>query len=235
MDIKEYRFLEASWILVISVFISTMILNAFVAFKIQETYELSNGPISGIAIVIYILLVPVLVSRILAFSKTTIRINKREIHVYRSSMIGLPIKSNFKLHYSQIKEYVFQEDLNWYWLKLVDVSNNKYRIWKLELFNNKEYKNFRDRLNNEIRWYNEETKNSKNIDSTTYMIEVASNIYQGNVGLILGLISLITLIVIPIILIMFEVKNLSSIAPILIGLSGAGYTLIKVKNERSKK
>jgi len=231
---KEYRFLEASWILMIAVFIITVILNSYLAFKLQEAFEVLQGSSAGLAIVIYIILVPVLTSRLLAFSNTTILLNESEIHVCRSSIIGLPIKSDFKLHYSQIKEYVFQEDINWYWIKLVDKNGRKYRIWRFALFDNAEYKKCRDSLHNEIRRYNEEIKNSAFTKTSPDLIKESPNIYQGNWGLVIGAISLITLIVTPLVLILFEF-NFSSIIPLIVGLSGACYMLIKVRNERTKK
>ncbi len=235
MSKKEYIFNEASWILMLGVFFGTLILNTFIAINIQKAISFPKGAMTGLLIVSFILLIPILVSRIVAFSKTKITLSNKEILVHRTSMIGLPIKTDFKLHYSQIKEYVFQEDTNWYWLKIVDINGKKYRIWKFAWFNNAEFKNFRDRLNNEIRWYNQEIECSTNNDNKPdEMIEIAPNIYQGKLGYLLGFISVLFLIVIPVIIILTGQNISKIIAPLLIGLSGAGFTLFKVINERKR-
>jgi hypothetical protein len=216
----------------IGVFIGTLILNTFIVKSI--TYP--KGTMTGIFIVSFILFIPLLISRIVAFSKTKVTLTKKEIIVQRTSMIGLPIKADFKLHYSQIKQYVFQEDMNWYWLKLVDINGKKYRIWKFAIFNNVQYKKFRDRLDNEIRWYNQKIENSDNIDlNSDKTIDIAPNIYQGKLGYLLGFISVVFLIVIPLIIILTGQNISKTIAPLLIGLSGAGFTLFKVINERKEK
>jgi|BioPla2DNA2_1021312.scaffolds.fasta_scaffold12959_2 hypothetical protein len=232
MNKREYIFNEASWVLMIGVFIGTLILNTFIVKSI--TYP--KGTMTGIFIVSFILFIPLLISRIVAFSKTKVTLTKKEIIVQRTSMIGLPIKADFKLHYSQIKQYVFQEDMNWYWLKLVDINGKKYRIWKFAIFNNVQYKKFRDRLDNEIRWYNQKIENSDNIDlNSDKTIDIAPNIYQGKLGYLLGFISVVFLIVIPLIIILTGQNISKTIAPLLIGLSGAGFTLFKVINERKEK
>jgi len=157
MNKKEFVFSEASWVLMLSVFFVTLIFNGSIAFHIEKAIALPKGPISGLFNILYILVIPVAITRVVAFSKTKITLLNQEIIVHRSSLIGLPIKSDFRLHYSKIKEYAFLEDVNWYWLKLVDTNGKRYRIWKFGWFNNNEYKKFRDRLQNEIRWYNQET------------------------------------------------------------------------------
>ncbi len=236
MSKKEYIFNEASWILMIGVFFTTLILNTFIAINIQKAITFPKGATTGFLIVSFILLIPILVSRIVAFSKTKIILSDRELIVHRTSLIGLRIKADFKLHYSQIKEYVFQEDMYWYWLKILDINGKKYRIWKFALFNNVQYKKFRDRLDNEIRWYNQEIENSDSIDLNPYKtIDIAPNIYQGKLGYLLGFISVVFLIVIPIVIILTGQNISKTIAPLLIGLSGAGYTLFKVINERKRK
>jgi hypothetical protein len=235
MSKKEYIFNEASWVLMLGVFFVVLILNAFVAINIQKAIAFQKGAMTGLFI-LFILLIPVLISRVVAFSKTKITLSNREIYVQRSSLIGLPIKSNFKLHYSQIKEYVFQEDIHWYWLKLVDINGKKYRIWKFAWFNNAEFKKFRDRLGNEIRWYNQEIESYTNTDiKTNEMIEMVPNIFQGKFGFILGAISVVFLIIIPVVIILTGKDLSKTIAPLLIGLSGAGFTFFKVMNERKRK
>ena len=229
MNKREYIFNEASWILMVGVFIGTLILNTFIV----KSITFPKGTMTGIFIVSFILFIPLLISRIVAFSKTKVTLTEKEIIVQRTSVIGLPIKADFKLHYSQIKEYVFQEDMNWYWLKLVDINGKKYRIWKFAIFNNVQYKKFRDRFDNEIRWYNQQIENSDNIDlNSDKTIDIAPNIYQGKLGYLLGFVSVVFLIVIPLIIILTGQNISKTIAPLLIGLSGAGFTLFKVINER---
>ena len=236
MSKKEYIFYEASWVLMLGVFFGTLILNTFIAINIQKAITFPKGAITGLLIISFILLIPILVSRIVAFSKTKVTLSNKEILVHRTSMIGLPIKADFKLHYSQIKEYVFQEDMYWYWLKIIDINGKKYRIWKFAIFNNVQYKKFRDRLDNEIRWYNQEIENSNSNDlNPNKTIDIALNIYQGKLGYLLGLISVVFLIVIPVVIILTGQNISKTIAPLLIGLSGAGFTLFKVINERKRK
>ncbi len=232
MNKREYIFNEASWVLMIGVFIGTLILNTFIV----KSITFPKGTMTGIFIVSFILFIPLLISRVVAFSKTKVTLTEKEIIVQRTSVIGLPIKADFKLHYSQIKEYVFQEDMNWYWLKLVDINGKKYRIWKFAIFNNVQYKKFRDRLDNEIRWYNQKIENSESIDlNSDKTIDIAPNIYQGKLGYLLGFISVVFLIVIPLIIILTGQNISKTIAPLVIGLSGAGFTLFKVINERKGK
>ena len=232
MNKRKYIFNEASWVLMIGVFIGTLILNTFIV----KSITFPKGTMTGIFIVSFILFIPLLISRIVAFSKTKVTLTEKEIIVQRTSMIGLPIKADFKLHYSQIKKYVFQEDMNWYWLKLVDINGKKYRIWKFAIFNNVQYKKFRDRLDNEIRWYNQKIENSDSIDlNSDKTIDIAPNIYQGKLGYLLGFISVVFLILIPLIIILTGQNISKTIAPLLIGLSGAGFTFFKVINERKGK
>ena len=217
------------------IFIGVMILNAILVFNMQKALDLPKNGITGIFIVALIFLVPILVSRLISFSKTTVTLNTKEIHVKRSSLIGLPIKSDFELHYSQIDSYVFQDDQNWNWLKIKDSNGKVYRIWKLGWFKNKEFKAFRDRLTNEIKWFNQEIVDNHQVERLKEQIKIAKNIYQGTIGLILGVVSLIIIIAVPILLIVFGVPKLSSLGPGLIGLSGAIFTIFKVWNERKNK
>jgi hypothetical protein len=236
MSKKEYIFNETSWILMLGVFFVTLILNMIVIRNIGKIIIFPKGIVTGLLIFLFILLIPVLVTRIVAFSRTKIILANKEIIVQRSSLIGLPIKSDFRLHYSKIKEYVFNEDTNWYWLKLVDTNGNKYRIWKIALFGNKQFKKFKDRLSNEIMWYNQEVEKYQSHEKqASEVIETAPNIYQGKLGVLLVVISIIFLIVIPILIIMYGANISKTILPLLIGFSGALFTLFKVISERKKK
>lgn len=229
---RQYKFLEASWVLMVFTFIGVAILNAILVFKMQKALDLPKGEITGIFVAALILLVPILVSRLVSFSNTTVTLNKKEIQVNRSSLIGLPIKPDFHLPYSQIDSFVFQEDLNWYWLKIKDSKGRIYRVWKLGWIKNKEFKDFRDRLTNEISWFNKEMTNADQPEGQREQIKVAANIYQGTLGLILGVVSVIFLIAIPILLIVFGVPKLISLGPAVIGLSGAIFTFFKVWEAR---
>ncbi|HET8809510.1 MAG TPA: hypothetical protein VFM65_04510 [Flavobacteriaceae bacterium] len=232
---KQYKFLEASWILMLITFICGMILNIILVSKIPNYIEIPKNGITGISAVILIFIVPIVLSRVVSFSKTTVTLNKKEIQVNRSSIIGLPIKPDLILPYSQISSYVFQNDQNWYWLKIKDSNGKVYRIWKFAHYKNKEFRAFRDRLTNEINWFNQENTNTDNVEPREEYIKLAGNIYQGTSGIILGVISLIFIIAIPIIFMTFGVPNLRSLGPGLIGLSGAIFTFIKVLYERKKR
>jgi len=232
---KQYRFLEASWIIMLVSFIGIMILNAILIFKLQNYFEIPKNGAAGIFVIILVFIVPILLSRILSFSKTTVTLNQKEIRVNRHSIVGLPIKHDFALHYSQIDSYVFQDDQNWYWLKIKDTTGKIYRIWKFAHFKNKEFKAFRDRLTNEINRFNQEATESDNIISTKKQIIAADNIYQGTAGIILLVISVLFIIAIPVFLIVFGVPHLRSLGPGLIGISGAIFTFFKVIHERKKK
>jgi hypothetical protein len=231
-DTRQYKFLEVSWILMVFTFIGVMILNAIFVIKMQKALDIPKNGIPGISVVALIFFVPILVSRLISFSKTTVTLNKKEIQVKRSSLIGLPIKSDFHLHYSQVDSYVFQDDQNWYWLKIKDSNEKVYRIWKFGWFKNKEFKAFRNRLTNEIKWFNQEIVDTHQPEGKNEQIKAAENIYQGTIGLILGVVSLIIIIAVPILLIVFGVPKLSLLGPGLIGISGAIFTFLKVRNER---
>lgn len=233
-ETRQYRFLEASWVLMVSTFIGVMILNTILVFKIQKTLDLPKNGIIGIIVVALIFLVPILVSRLISFSKTTVTLNKKVIQVKRSSLIGMPIKSDFELHYSQIDSYVFQDDKNWFWLKIKDLNGKIYRIWKFGWFKNKEFKAFRDRLTNEINWFNKEMADTDQTERQKELIKVAKNIYQGTSGSVLGIVSIIIVFAIPILIFVFGMNKLSSLGPILIGLSGAIFTFFRVLSERKK-
>ena len=232
---RQYKFIEASWVLMLVSFIGIMILNAIMIFKLLNYFEIPKNGATGIFVIILIFIVPILLSRILSFSRTTVTLNQKEIKVKRHSIIGLSIKSDFTLPYSQIDSFVFQDDQNWYWLKIKDSKGKVYRIWKFAHFKNKEFKAFRDRLTNEINWFNQETTKSNNIDSSDNKIIAADNIYQGTAGIILLIISVIFIIAIPVFLIVFGVPNLRVLGPGLIGISGAIFTFFKVIHERKKK
>ena len=234
-ETREYRFLEASWVLMVFTFIGIMIFNAILVFKIQKALDIPKNGFTGVIVSALIFLVPILVSRLISFSRTTVTLNKKELKVKRSSLIGLPIKSDLELQYSQIDSYVFQDDQNWYWLKIKDLNGKVYRIWKFGWFKNKEFKAFRDRLTNEIKWFNQDITNNLQNKRKSEAIKVAENIYQGTLGLILGIISLIFIIAIPIVLIVSGVPKISTLGPGLIGLSGAIFTFLKVWNERKNK
>ena len=234
-DQRQYKFLEASWILMVFTFIGFLILNAFIVFKVQKTFDIPKNAFIGISMAALILIVPVLISRLVSFSKTTVTLDKKQIKVKRSSIIGIPIKSDFQLPYSQIQSYVFQNDQNWYWLKIKDSKGKVHRIWKFAHFKNKEFKAFRDRLTNEINWFNQEATKSNNIDSTNKQIIASDNIYQGTIGIILLIISVLIIVVIPIFLIVFGIPNLRVLGPGLMGVSGAIFTFFKVIHERKKK
>lgn len=231
-ETRQYKFVEASWVLMIFTFIGIMILNTILVFKIQKALDLPKNGITGISVIILIFLVPILVSRLVSFSKTTVTLNKKEIQVNRSSLIGLPIKTDFLLPYSQIKSYVFQDDQNWYWLKIVDSKGKVYRIWKFGWFKTKEFKAFRDLLSNEIKLFNQEMNDTNQTERQNEQIKVAENIYQGTSGLILGIVSLLMLFAIPILIFVLGMNKLSSLGPILIGLSGAIFTFSRVLSER---
>lgn len=231
---RQYKFLEASWILMISTFIGSMVLNLFLIVKIGKALDLPKNGFTEITKLALIILAPVLVSRLVSFNKTTITLNKKEIKINRNSPIGLPFKSDIILPYSKIHEYIFQEDQNWYWLKILDVDGNVYRIWKLSLLNNKEFKAFRDRFINEISWYNQESISTDDTTKHLKQIKVARNFYRGTEGLVLALISIIVMIAAPVFIITNGINNLSSIGPFLIGLSGAVYTFFRVLSERTK-
>lgn len=233
-ETRQYKFVEASWPLMIFTFIGIMILNAVLVFEMLNALDLPKNGITGISVVALIFLVPILFSRLVSFSKTTVTLNKEEIQVNRRSLIGLPIKTDFLLPYSQISSYVFQDDQNWYWLKIEDSKGKVYRIWKFGWFKNKEFKAFKNRLINEINWFNQGMTETDQTERQIGQIKVAKNIYQGTAGLILGLASLIIIITIPILLLVFGVPKLSSLGPGLIGLSGAIFTFFKVWNERKK-
>ncbi|WP_375238673.1 hypothetical protein [Aurantibacter sp.] len=113
-ETREYSFLETSWISMVFTFIGVIILNTILVFKIQKALDIPKNGFIGIIIIALIFLVPILISRLVSFNKTTVILNKKEIKVKRSSLIGLPIKSNLELHYSQIDSYLFQDDQNWY-------------------------------------------------------------------------------------------------------------------------
>ena len=234
-EIRQYRFIETSWVLMVFSFIGAMIINAILVFKIQKTLDLPKNGFTGISVVALIFLVPILISRLISFSKTTVTLNKKKIKVKRSSLIGLPIKSDFELHYSQIDSYVFQDDQNWYWLKIKDLNGKVYRIWKFGWSKNKEFKAFRDRLTIEIKWFNQEIADNYQARQQKKHIRIAENIYQGKSGLILGIISLILIIAMLIIIFVFGMNKFSSLGPILIGLSGATFTFFKVLSERKNK
>ncbi|HTO14466.1 MAG TPA: hypothetical protein VLZ83_01785 [Edaphocola sp.] len=231
---RQYRFLEASWVLMIFAFIGVMILNAILVIKIQKTLDLPKNGFIGIIIITLIFLVPILVSRLISFSKTTVTLNKKEIQVKRSSLIGMPIKSDFELHYSQIDSYVFQDDQNWHWLKIKDLNGKVYRIWKFGWFKNKEFNAFRDQLTNEINWFNKEMTDTDQTERQKEQIKIAKNIYQGTSGSVLGIVSILIMFAIPILIFVFGMNKLSSLGPILIGLSGAIFTFFRVLNERKK-
>jgi hypothetical protein len=233
-ETRQYRFLETSWVLMVSTFIGVMILNAILVFKIQKTLDLPKNGIFGIIVVALIFLVPILVSRLISFSKTTVTHNKKVIQVKRSSLIGMPIKSDFELHYSQIDSYVFQDDKNWFWLKIKDLNGNIYRIWKFGWFKNKEFKEFRDRLTNEINWFNKEMADTDHTDRQKEQYKVAKNIYQGTSGSVLGIVSILIMFAIPILIFVFGMNKLSSLGPILFGLSVAISTFFRVLSERKK-
>ncbi|HLV37921.1 hypothetical protein [Xanthomarina sp.] len=216
-------------------FIGVLILNAIIVSKVQRILALSKGGIISISAIVLIFLVSILVSRLVSFSKTTVTLNKKEMQVNRSFLFGLPIKSNFLLPYSQINTYVFQDDQNWYWLKIKDSKGKAYRIWKFGWFKKKEFKAFKDQLTYEINWFNQEMAHFDQTDQQKGQIKVAKNIYQGKIGLILGVISFIIIIVLSILLLVFGVPKLSFLGPGLIGLSGATFTLFKVWNERKNK
>ena len=233
-ETRQYRFLEASWILMVFTFIGVMILNAILVFKIQKNLDLPKNGFVGIIVVALILLVPILVSRLFSFSKTTVTLNKKVIQVNRSSLIGMPIKSDFELHYSQIDSYVFQDDQNWYWLKIKDLNGKVYRIWKFGWSKNKEFKAFRDRLTYEINWFNKEMADTDQTEQQKEQIKVAKNIYQGTSGTVLGIVSILIMFAVPILIFAFGMNKLSSLGPILIGLSGAIFTFFRVLSERKK-
>lgn len=161
---SEFKFLEASWILMISTFIGSMLFCMFLIVKMQKAIDIPKNPFIGIPVVALVLGVPVLISRLVSFSKTTVILNKKEIKIKRNSLIGLPIKPDFQLPYSQIQSFVFLSDQNWYWLKMKASNGKVYRIWKFAHFNNIEFKDFRDRFSNELRWYNQEMANTDNHD-----------------------------------------------------------------------
>lgn len=231
---KQYNFLEASWTLMIVTFIGVLIINAILVFKIQRELDIPKNGMIGISITVLLFLVPILVSRLLSFSKTTVTLNKKEIEIKRRSIIGLPIKSDIHLQYSQIDSYVFQYDRNWHWLKIVDTNGKVYRIWKLGWFNNTEFKAFRDRLSNEINWFNQGRTNVNRTGQPKKQIKVAKNSYQGTAGLMLGIISLMFIIAVPTLFIVIRISSLSFLIIGLIVLSGAIFTLSKVWTERKK-
>ena len=233
-ETRQFRFLEASWVLMIFIFIGTMTLNGILVFKIQKIIDLPNNGFSKIFIIALIFLIPILISRLMSFSKTTVTLNKKEIQVKRSSLIGLSIKSDFELHYSQIDSYVFQDDQNWDWLKIKSLNGKVHRIWKFSWFKNKEFNAFREQLTNEIKWFNQELADNHQAEKEKEKIKVAESIYQGTTGLILGVVSFIIMITVPIILIVFGVPKLSSLGPGLIGLSGTIFIFFKVRKERKK-
>lgn len=234
-ETRQYKFLEASWLLLIFTFPGIMISNALLVFKIQKTLDLPKNGITGILIIVLILLVPILISRLISFSQTTVTLNKQEIQVKRSSLIGFPMKSDFHIHYSQIDSYVFQDDRNWYWLKLKDSNGKVYRIWKFGWMNNKEFLDFRDRLTNEINWFNQKKSATPQTGKQHEHIKVAESIYQGKTGLILEIMSIIIIISFPLLFIIFGIPKRISLGPMLFGISGAVFTLFKVRNEKKNK
>jgi hypothetical protein len=234
-ETREYRFIEVSWVLVVFTFIGVMILNAILVFKVEKALDLPKNGFIGIIIVALIFLVPILASIIISLSKTIVTLDKKKIQVKRSWLIGLPIKSDFELHYSQINSYVFQDDQNWYWLKIKDLNGKIYRIWIFGWFENKEFMAFRDRLTNEIKWFNQEITDTYQAEGQKEQIVVAKNIYQGTSGLVLGIVSLLIMFAIPILIFVFGINKLSSLGPILIGLSAAIFTFFRVLSERKNK
>jgi len=79
----------------------------------------------------------ILTSRFIAFSKTKVTLNKQEISVNRNSIVGLTIKPNFILPYSEIYQHSFNSDMHWYWLKIINKNGKVYRIWRFIWINNK--------------------------------------------------------------------------------------------------
>jgi hypothetical protein len=229
MKTQEHTFLEASWILMILTFIGVMALNLYASVQILK--DTPKNELTGIFTVVVAFIVPIVVSRLLSFGRTTVTLTENAIKVKRSAVLSL-IKSDINLPYSKVRKYVFQNDQNWIWLKIVDTDGKVYRIWRLAYFKTEEFRAFQESFENQITLYNQQVKTSAGL-SDAKQIERAKNIYQGTVGLILGVLSVIGIVSVPILIFVFGIDNLRFSGPLLLGLSGAIFTLFKVLNERN--
>ena len=159
MKSKEYTFLEASW----PIWVTLLIISfpVFVGMGVKIMNSDSNVLPPYLLIVLGLLLIitgPILVLRIFAINRTTIYLRNNEMSVYRISLINIPIKANFKLNYSEIEEFRFREDQNWYWLKITDIRGKKYRIFNSFWTRNKQFKEFESGFSSEMElFYNSKT------------------------------------------------------------------------------
>ncbi|MBN2747212.1 MAG: hypothetical protein JXR34_10845 [Bacteroidales bacterium] len=228
----EYIFQETSWIVMLSVFFLVLTIDSIILGKLT----IENEVFLMIIIPTLFFILPALITRIVAFNKTTIHLLNNEIHVSRSSIVRAPIKPSFQLHFSQIKSYVFQEDNNWYWLKLVDTNGKVYRIWKLAYYRNSNFKEFKNYFEQEIKRYNRKILMlSKNEKIDLPIIQTSSNIYQTNFGIFLIIFSLLTLSGFLYYSLYIDINNENMYFIIVVLIFYLAFLFYKVISERKKK
>lgn len=225
---KKYEFLEVSWTLMIGTFLGVLIINILLYNKFHIHLKHFGNSIFKFFFPIFILLTPILISRFISFTTTKIILTEKGIEVIRHSLV----KSNFSLSYAHIDSYIFQNDLNWYWFKVQTLDGKVYRIWKFGWFKTTEFLKFKEQFIVMINSFNQKTKLFKESKQKERQIKIAKSVYQGTSGLILGIVSFIILIGIPILLIKYETSLLKMLFLIFFGISGALFTLRKVLSER---
>ena len=184
-----------------------------------------------------IILLAFFLTRLAAFAKVEITLSENSISIKWLQQFLFANKPDVAISFKEIAEYVPQGDSNWDWLKIKLKDETVYRIWHSSYLSKDDYDKFISAFTFAVENYNKSSEASVSKDESTptsNIIHRSKTIYETTWGLILGGISIIIIVGLPILLFVFPPNKTPNYGIFGLGYAGAIYFVIQVYLYRKK-